>query len=282
MLLGLLLGWIVNKDARRLPTMNSSAHIAYISHIGATNLQPLFIAGCIITAVFLDLSFLSERWLRHQGRLVPNTSLSQKVISGLSILCALVGTVGLICLSIFKTGTYTQQHNIFLCLFIGGYLFSAFFICWEYQRLGISLSFLSSPSLLEPCTDRFPPFVEYKEHRMLRASFWVKLVFILVEIALLICFGVLGRLKKRDAAAVFEWIVSFVFTFYVLSFVIDLYPAVRTKSPDARFTKPIPSALSASSDPRDTDGSPHNAYGNYHRRNDVEMQRTGRITPSNF
>ncbi|EWY79952.1 hypothetical protein FOYG_16894 [Fusarium oxysporum NRRL 32931] len=140
MLLGLLLSWIINEHARRLPTMASTANIAYISNIGATHLQPLFIIGCVLTAVPLLMSFLAERWLRHCGRLLPNTTLAERILSVLSIFCAIVGSIGLICLSIFKTGTYTKLHNIFLCLFIGGYLFSAIFICDEYRRLGISLA----------------------------------------------------------------------------------------------------------------------------------------------
>jgi len=44
--------------------------IAYISDIGATFLQPLFITGCAITAVGFFLSLFAERWLRHSGRCV--------------------------------------------------------------------------------------------------------------------------------------------------------------------------------------------------------------------
>ncbi|KAI1036748.1 hypothetical protein LB503_003147 [Fusarium chuoi] len=140
MLLGLLLEWQVNQHGRRYPTQSIHSDIAYISNVGADRLQPLFIVGCVLTSIFLDAAFLSERWLRHRGRLVPNTTLMEKVLSGLSIAFATVGTVGLICLSIFKTGKYSRLHNTFLALFIGGYLFSAVCICWEYQRLGISES----------------------------------------------------------------------------------------------------------------------------------------------
>jgi Frag1/DRAM/Sfk1 family len=97
----------------------------------------LFIAGSIMTTVFLDLSFVSERWLRHQGRLAKNTTTSQKVLSSLSIVFAIVGTIGLICLSIFDTLRYPRLHDIFLLLFIVGYVLSAILFCWEYQRLGI-------------------------------------------------------------------------------------------------------------------------------------------------
>lgn len=78
---------------------------------------------------------------------------------------------------------------------------------------------------------------EYREYRVLRASFWLKLTFILLEIALVVAFGVLTFTDKKSIAAYFEWIISFIFTFYILSFIIDLWPARVTKSHSMRFSK---------------------------------------------
>jgi hypothetical protein len=119
---------------------NTGQTIAYISDCGATTLKPLFVAGSVLTTVFLDASFLCDRWLRHKGRLVPNSSKGEKILSGLSIFFAFVGTIGLCFLSGFDTLRYPLLHNLFLLFFIAGYLLSAVFICWEYQRLGISTS----------------------------------------------------------------------------------------------------------------------------------------------
>lgn len=116
--------------------MDPKQNIAYISDVGASNLKPLFIAGCVITTVFLDISFLSDRWLRHRGRLVPNATTGEKALSALTIVFAILGTVGLILLSIFDTARHPKLHDVFLLLFIAGYILSAIFICWEYQRLG--------------------------------------------------------------------------------------------------------------------------------------------------
>lgn len=119
--------------------MEPTQSIAYISDVGAQKLKPLFITGCVITTIFLDISFLSDRWLRHRGRLVPNTTLSEKVLSGLTIVFAIIGTAGLILLSIFDTLRHPRLHDIFLLLFIAGYIISAIFICAEYQRLGVRM-----------------------------------------------------------------------------------------------------------------------------------------------
>jgi len=188
--------------------MEPAQKIAYISDVGAQSLKPLFIAGSCVTTIFLDLSFLSERWLRHRGRLAANTSALQKWLAGLGILFAAIGTAGLILLSIFDTLRHPKLHDVFLLLFIAGYVISAIFICWEYQRLGI----------------------HFRQHRILRISFWIKLAFILIEVVLAIAFGVCNFRDKWDEAAVLEWAIAFIFTFYVFSFFIDLIPAVHTKA----------------------------------------------------
>ncbi|TAQ85873.1 hypothetical protein B7494_g5826 [Chlorociboria aeruginascens] len=206
MLLGLLIHW-TSKGKPHYPSMNPDQRIAYISDVGAQELKPLFIAGACVTSIFLDLSFLAERWLRHSGRLVKNTTTIEKVLSGLSLVFAAIGTAGLILLSIFDTLRHPRLHDVFLLLFIAGYVISAVFICWEYQRLGI----------------------HFRQHRILRMSFWIKLSFILVEVILAIAFGVTNFRHSYNAAAVLEWAVAFIFTLYVFSFFVDLLPAVRTK-----------------------------------------------------
>lgn len=170
MLLGLLISWATTtvrlptgelQSPPRYITMDRGQTIAYISDVGAQHLKPLFIAGSIVTTVFLDLAFLSERWLRHRGRLARNTTSLEKTLSYLGILFAVFGSAGLILLSIFDTLHYPTAHDCFLLLFIAGYVVSAVFICWEYQRLGIrmapsfllNLLILNLPLLTEP---RFP------------------------------------------------------------------------------------------------------------------------------
>lgn len=138
--------------------------IAYISDIGATGLKPLFIAGSTVSVVIFDLAFISERWLRHKGRLAHNTNWTQKILSICSIIAAIVGAAGLILLTIFDTLHHPHLHRVFLGLFIGGYIVSAIFICAEYQRLGVT----------------------FREYKVLRMSFWIKLFFIFAEVALVI------------------------------------------------------------------------------------------------
>lgn len=167
----------------------------------------MFIAMSAVTVITFDLAFIFERYLRHTGKLARNTSHWQKVYSACATIAAIVGAVGLILLTIFDTKRHNKLHNIFLGVFIIGYIVSAIFICWEYQRLGI----------------------HYREHSILRISFWIKLFFIISEICLAIAFGVCSKEHVYNVAAVFEWVVAFIYCFYVLSFFIDFLPATRTK-----------------------------------------------------
>lgn len=209
MLLALFIHWEATGHPH-YPSMEPGQRIAFISDTGAYKLKPLFIAGSVVSTVFLDLAFVSERWLRHTGKLARNNHTSQKILSVCSIIAALAGTAGLILLSIFDTYNYPLRHNGFLLLFLAGYIISAIFLCAEYQRLGI----------------------HYRQHRILRISFWVKLVFIIIEVLLAIPFGVLSSKggTYENPAAIIEWVIALIFAFYVLSFVIDLLPSVRTKN----------------------------------------------------
>lgn len=95
-----------------------TAWLRYISNIGAEGIQPFFIVGSIITVVFLDLAFLSERWLRHAGQLVPNKGITDKACAIASIFFAIAGACGLILLSIFDTKHHSNLHDGFLVLFM--------------------------------------------------------------------------------------------------------------------------------------------------------------------
>ncbi|OAF60240.1 hypothetical protein VC83_02969 [Pseudogymnoascus destructans] len=195
MLIAMLVVWTTS-GRPHYPSMEPPQSIAYISDVGAQGLKPLFIAGSVVMTVFLDLSLVAERWLRHRGRLARNRTMTEKAFMFLSMLGAIMDTL-----------RHPHMHNRFLVVFIVGYVVSAIFICAEYQRLGI----------------------HFREHRVLRASFWIKLFFIIIEVALAIGFGVESKKDNFDTAAVLEWTIAFIFTFYILSIFIDLIPAVRTK-----------------------------------------------------
>jgi len=195
--------------------MGPNQRIPYISDIGAQHLQPLFIAGSTVMVVVFDFAFISERWLRHKGRLTPNYSRREASLSIGAIFFAIVGAAGLILLTIFDNKNHGNLHDAFLGVFMGGYVISAIFICAEYQRLG----------------------KHFRQHRILRASFWLKLAFIFLEVILGVSFGATQYTGHYNVSGVLEWIVALIYIFYVWSFIVDFLPALKTKAPEDRFPR---------------------------------------------
>lgn len=66
-ILALLITWLAQHRPHYV-SMSPGQKIAYISDVGADVLKPLFIVGCVITAVGFCMSLMIERWLRNSGR----------------------------------------------------------------------------------------------------------------------------------------------------------------------------------------------------------------------
>ncbi|CAG7938595.1 unnamed protein product [Penicillium nalgiovense] len=207
-LVALLSRWAVDGKPH-YTTMSAEANIPYISHIGAEGLKPLFIAGSVVTVVFMDLGLLSERWLRHAGQLARNKGRFDKTCAVGSIFFSIAGALGLILLSIFDTKNHHKLHHGFLAMFIASYVVCAILVCLEYIQIG-----------------RF----YHPQARILLVSFGIKAVFVVCELAVAIAFGVCMKTgNKEDVSAVLEWVAALIFAFFVFSFIIDLLPSVRTK-----------------------------------------------------
>jgi hypothetical protein len=219
--------------------MDPGMTIPHISDVGAFTLKPLFITGSVITTIFLDLAFLSERYLRHKGRLARNATQTDKMMSILSLVFAVIGTLGLILLSILDSYRHSTLHNIFLFCFMGGYIVSAIFICWAYQRLGIRKWIAVNYSMDNTEYYRLPG-TPNSSHVILgqagvhyfgaRVRNWyvvttsVQLISSYSKsfpLGFAVCLGA----SFSNAGSVFEWLVAFIFTLYIASFYIDLHPA---------------------------------------------------------
>ena len=129
-----MLGYWLNSGQYHYPEEGAHQQIAYISDIGASFLKPLFIAGSATCVVVFDLAFISERWLRHQGRLAHNYSKKEAFLSVCSIIAAIIGAAGLIFLSFFDTKQYPHAHDALLVVFM-----YVFLIPFNYnQQLTVS------------------------------------------------------------------------------------------------------------------------------------------------
>lgn len=199
-----MLGWWLHAGRPQLPSMEET--IAYISDIGATFLKPLFVVGAIITGLGFFATLLVDGLLRRAGILERTGRRGVRWLSYLSIASAFVGALGLILLSGFDTLRYPTEHDAFLAVFIIGVILSALFTIVEYSFL------LRSPNV----------------HRttMLTWSFYGKIVVLVVEVILAIAFGVcLNNGNLYNPGAIIEWVVAFVFEFYLVTFWMDLHPA---------------------------------------------------------
>ncbi|TFK28161.1 hypothetical protein FA15DRAFT_665645 [Coprinopsis marcescibilis] len=178
---------------------SQDGRIAYISDIGASYLKPLFVAGCSFTAVGFSLCLIVERYLRYSGRLLPHMRKREKILSTLAVLGAMLGGCGLILLSVFDTMRYPSVHRVFLLVFMAGVALSAIFTCVEYRWIS-------------------KDFVFAKE---LRAAYWSKAIIVTILICLSIAFAI-TLFTASDVGAVLEWLISFSFTAYIMSYFFDL------------------------------------------------------------
>lgn len=200
MLWAMIITWLAQGQPK-YTSMSPTQHIAYISDVGADVLKPLFVTGCVITGVCF---FLSLCVMRLNQALVRRL---ERTLDVLSVLAGLLGAVCLILLSILDTRRHPHLHRMFLLLFMLGVVFSALFTTIEYRRLGKT----------------------FTQHPVLRWSYRFKIGIVVLEVLLSFAFGATMYGDKNSVAAVLEWLIAFVFTFYVLSFFFDLRPKARTK-----------------------------------------------------
>lgn len=66
-------------------------------------------------------------------------------------------------------------------------------------------------------------------------SAYTKLGFIVIEGILGVAYWYVFIAKNWDAGAAIEWAVSYVFSFYILSYLFDFLPALTTKDKSCRF-----------------------------------------------
>lgn len=198
---GTLLAMIVTWAAQGKPHyVSEDGSIPYISDIGADILKPLFVVGCCITAVSFFLSLVCERWLRHSGRLIADMRRREKVFSILAILGSFIGGCGLILLSIFDTKRFTSLHRVFLLVFIVGVGLSAIFTIIEFRWIS----------------------KDFVEIRRLKIAYLAKALIAGLLILLAIAFAI-ALYQSTNVGAVLEWTIAFGYTFYLLTFVYDLY-----------------------------------------------------------
>ncbi|CAN6642117.1 hypothetical protein TRVA0_019S00650 [Trichomonascus vanleenenianus] len=206
MLIALMTCWAVQGHPR-YSFVSDNKSILFISDVGATNLQPIFIACASTEALCFVLALTAERYLRHAGRLLPNHRRREKVAAGFAIGFGIIGQLGIIFVSTFNTHIFSRVHVSFLLVFLIGTGLSALCTITEYTLIDWS----------------------YREAGRIRISYICKGIWFIVCLALAITFGTLSLTDRKNAAAVCEWTLAFIFGFYLLTLVYDLWPAAATQ-----------------------------------------------------
>ncbi|KAK9326013.1 Frag1/DRAM/Sfk1 family-domain-containing protein [Lipomyces orientalis] len=200
-----LLGIWAGDGYRRYPGQDADSHLPYISDIAASGVKPLFIAADAVQGVLFVLALVSERYLRHKGRLEPNRYKAEKVMSTLAIVFAVVGQIGLVLLSILDTYRHHRAHVICLGIFVVG--------------IGIA----SACSFCEFAMLR----KKYFEVRWLRFSYIAKLAWFIVALGLAIAFLALLRTSNPNPGAAVEWTLAYWYGLFSIILVFDLLPASK-------------------------------------------------------
>lgn len=199
-IIAMLAGWAAEGHPQY---QSREGTIVYISDVGA-HLRPLFITICAITAPGFVASQAIDRFLRHRGRLAPTSIRREKWMSWISMVFSTLGGLALILLSIFDAFTRAVVHWTFTGLFVVCIAISAICQTAEFGWLNKN----------------------YEGYNRLRVTYFMKLGIVIGAVGTSIAMGVLMATKHKSAAAVCEWVIAFIFDFYIFSMVYDIRPAV--------------------------------------------------------
>lgn len=198
--------------------VNTDATVVFISDVGA-QYHTYFIIFAVLSAVFYILTTLIERHLRHQRRIPGSVRKRQSVLDICSVVFAIIGSIGLILLSIFDDITYPNVHWSMTVVFVAG------------VAISVLLQTLQIFSLSKSHDD---------ELWHLRAMAIVKSIILGIALAVLVVFigtyaACSGDVQDGNsqcnrvvsAAGVAEWLLAFLLSLFFLSYIVDLYPAKK-------------------------------------------------------
>lgn len=190
----------------------------YISDVGATNLQPLFISCAGFQAIFFVGTLVMEYVLRTKGKLQPYVLKKQPKFAIASIVCAVIGQLGILFVAIFNTNSFHSVHLSMVGVFIAFSFFACLFNFFN------SFLFGNYPTKLNPNHER----VIFGKHRwanLYMVSFWLKSVWLVCAATFAFLFGAFMKTDRVSLSAIFEWLISFWYGLLLIMWLIDLIPS---------------------------------------------------------
>ncbi|KAI3404636.2 hypothetical protein KGF56_002581 [Candida oxycetoniae] len=201
----------------------------YLSDIGATNLQPLFISCAGFQAIFFVGTLLMGMYLRKVSKIQPYISHHQPRLAIASIICSIIGQLGILFVSIFNTKNYHHVHMAMVGIFIA-FIFLA--CCCDF---GITYIFGTRPFDLDP-VHRSTVFGKAKRANLYYVSFFAKIIWICAAICFAAAFGHYMKVGRDSKSAVFEWLILFWYGLLLVLWSMDMIPSAvrkyRSKHPE--------------------------------------------------
>ncbi|EGV65399.1 hypothetical protein PSN45_002435 [Yamadazyma tenuis] len=217
MLTALMVCWVVQNKPQY--SWNTEYQVPpYISDLGATNLQPLFISCAGFQAIFFVGTLTMEYFLRRYKKLQPFVSKKQPLFSIISIVCAIIGQLGILFVSIFKTTRFHRVHLSMVAVFI---VFSFFTCVFNFLN---SFIFGYYPTRLSPNHEK----VIFGTHRwanLYMVSFVLKTFWLVGAVVFAVLFGWYMKDDHPSLSAAFEWTISYWYGFLLVLWAIDLFPS---------------------------------------------------------
>ncbi|OUM55878.1 hypothetical protein BVG19_g5490 [[Candida] boidinii] len=201
MLIALLTRWVTQGK----PIYSNIGHmtwLVYLSNIGATDLQGVFIALTAVHGIFYVWSTIQELNLRRKFFLLPLIENKSSVFRNtvyyhyFSIFASSIATTSILLVSCIRDDRYGDVHMSFVVIFI----------------VFVFLSLISNMIAYILYAIEYP-----YEKTYFTISCVYKAIFIIIGVALAIAFGVLAGKDIYGPAASCEWALCF---FYGLMFII--------------------------------------------------------------
>ncbi|QFZ28894.1 hypothetical protein EJF18_50112 [Clavispora lusitaniae] len=190
----------------------------YLSDIGATNLQPLFIACTGFQMIFFMGTLIMEYVLRKKHKLQPYVSTKQPKLAIASIICGCIGEIGILLVACFKTSKFKHVHFAMVGVFIA---FVFFACCFNFT---LTFIFGNFPQRLHPNHEKVI-FGKRRWANLYMVSFFLKIIWVIFAIVFAVAFGALMNQGYKSASAVFEWIICYWYGFLLLIWSLDLFPS---------------------------------------------------------
>ncbi|GMG53690.1 unnamed protein product [Ambrosiozyma monospora] len=215
MLTAMLVCWIVQgRPLYGSDHVYFHSFITFLSNVGATNLQPVFISGSACMGVFFVWATWEEYYLRTPERhyLMPSINRHTRGLHISSIVFAAIASFSILMVSCFKNSRFGHVHNSFVGLFI-------------------VFDFLMAVCHIAAYVLYYRHYQHYCNRNWFLCSALIKFVWIILALGLVIGYLTMYRLAHKDGdtskewgySGVCEWSLCFIFPVLLITLSFDLW-----------------------------------------------------------